>query len=249
MSGQSSRGDDRQQFIEKAAIANMAEIQLGQLAATNAQDPQVKQFAQMMVTEHTQALDQLRSAAGSSTLPSSLDKKHQKLQDKLSKLQGADFDRAYMDAMVDAHKDTVKLLSKRAGNDHARGGDSSSHDQSAMAGTGSASGTAGTSGSGASTGATTTSGAGTPSQSGDASGTASGSTSGAASSSGAVGTSGSTSTYGTGASSTPGSVDEWAAMTLPKVQGHLDQAKTLESQVKQQRGNATAEGNQSGDRQ
>ncbi len=131
--GQSSRGDERQQFIEKAAIANMAEIQLGQLAATNAQDPQVKQFAQMMVSEHTQALDQLRSAAGSSTLPSSLDKKHQKLHDKLSKLQGAEFDRAYIDAMVDAHKDTAKLLSKRAGTDQARGGDTSLHGQTAMA--------------------------------------------------------------------------------------------------------------------
>ena len=49
-------------------------------------------------------------------MPSALDGKHQKLQQKLSKLQGAEFDRAYMDAMVDAHKDAEKLLKRRAGN-------------------------------------------------------------------------------------------------------------------------------------
>src|SRR4051794_9661475 len=102
--GRATSGNDLQQFVQKAAIANMAEIQLGQLAAQHAENPQVKQFAQMMVDEHTQALEQLRSVAGSSAqIPSELDGKHQKLQQKLSKLQGAEFDRAYMDAMVDAH--------------------------------------------------------------------------------------------------------------------------------------------------
>jgi putative membrane protein len=113
---QQRRANDTQEFIKKAAIANMAEIQLGQLAGTKAESPEVKQFAQKMVDEHTKALDELKQAASASgaTLPTELDKKHQKLHDKLSKLSGAEFDREYMDAMVDAHKDAAKLLEKRS---------------------------------------------------------------------------------------------------------------------------------------
>jgi putative membrane protein len=227
--------DDRQQFIEKAAIANMAEIQLGQLAASNAQNPQVKQFAQMMVDEHTKALDELRTAAGSTSLPSALDKKHQKLHDKLSKLQGAAFDRAYMDAMVDAHKDTEKLLSKRVGHGGMARGESASHGTTAMAGT------AGTSG------ATGTSGSGTPSQAGDASGTSSGATTPAGAASGSSVSGATTGTSG----SASGGVDEWAASTLPKVQSHLAQARTIDDQVKQQprAGSPGAPGGNSGTQQ
>jgi putative membrane protein len=113
---QQRRMGDTQEFIKKAAIANMAEIQLGQLASTKAESPEVKQFAQKMVDEHTKALDELKQAASGSgaTLPTELDKKHQKLHDKLSKLSGAEFDREYMEAMVDGHKDVAKLLEKRA---------------------------------------------------------------------------------------------------------------------------------------
>jgi putative membrane protein len=104
---------DTEKFIEKAAIANMAEIQLGQLAETRAQSPEVKEFAKMMVDEHTKALEELKKAAGTTAIPSTLDKKHQKQLDKLSKLSGAEFDKKYMETMVDAHKDVAKLLKKQ----------------------------------------------------------------------------------------------------------------------------------------
>jgi predicted outer membrane protein len=109
---------DTDKFIEKAALANMAEIQLGQLAETRAQSPEVKAFAQMMVTDHTKALDELKQAAGTATIPSALDKKHQKLHDKLSKLSGAEFDKKYMEAMVDGHKDVTKMLKKHSEASH-----------------------------------------------------------------------------------------------------------------------------------
>lgn len=111
-----ARTNDTQQFIKKAAVANMAEIQLGQLAGTKAESPDVKQFAQMMVDQHTKALEELRQVATASNvaLPTELDKKHQKLHDKLSKLSGHEFDREYMDAMVDGHKDVAKMLEKQS---------------------------------------------------------------------------------------------------------------------------------------
>jgi predicted outer membrane protein len=44
-------------------LGNEAEIQLAQWAANRAQDKQVKQFAEMMVKQHTETLDQLRQFA------------------------------------------------------------------------------------------------------------------------------------------------------------------------------------------
>src|SRR5918995_3328710 len=229
-----SNSNDLQEFVEKATVANMAEIQLGQLALKQAQDPQVKQFAQMMVDEHTKALEQLRTAASSQGLQvaSALDNKHQKLNDKLSKLQGSEFDRAYMDAMVDTHKDTEKLLKRRAGK--SASGSEMTRDQNTATPAGTSSGTGrdsveartgATSGGGSGTSETGTSSVGTP-------GTTSGSTGTSGASSGS-GMSASSSTGSASSMSAPKTADEWAAMTLPKVRAHLEQARSLEDQVKQ----------------
>jgi putative membrane protein len=201
------RQDDPQKFVEKAAISNMAEIQLSQLAQQRAQDPDVKQFAQMMVDEHTKAQNELQQAASASnyTIPASLDSKHQKTYDKLSNLNGGEFDRAYMKAMVKAHEDTAKLLEKRVGKSNTYG----------STGTSGTSGTAGTSG-------TSTSGSTSGSTTGAVTGT--GETGATQGSQGSVGTSGSP--------AAPMSIDSWAAQTLPSVQQHLQHAKDLEKRVK-----------------
>jgi len=144
---------DAQKFFEKAAIANMAEIKLGQLAAQRAESADVKQFAQMMVDEHTKALDQLKEAAqkASITLPTDLDGKHQKKQDKLSEASGAEFDKKYVDAMVDAHKDVAKMLKDESKKSTGAVGTSGSSTTAPASGTTGTSGTdvkgtAGTSG-------------------------------------------------------------------------------------------------------
>src|SRR5918995_3501767 len=224
-----SNSNDLQEFVEKATVANMAEIQLGQLALKQAQDPQVKQFAQMMVDEHTKALEQLRTAASSQGLQvaTSLDNKHQKLHDKLAKLQGAQFDRAYMDAMVDTHKDTEKLLKRRAGKS-ASGADMTRDQNTASpAGTSSGTGrdvvearTGTTSGDQSGTSATGTSGTSGSSTSATAgtSGSTSGSTETGTSS---VGTPGTTSGTGTSGASSSGMSESSAmgsagSMSAPK---------------------------------
>jgi putative membrane protein len=230
-----SNSNDLQEFVQKATVANMAEIQLGQLAVKQAQDPQVKQFAQMMVDEHTKALEQLRSAASSQGLQvaSALDSKHQKLNDKLSKLQGSEFDRAYMDAMVDAHKDAEKLLKRRAGKSGS-GSDMASNQTTANPAGPSATGTSGTSGSSTSATAGTSGSTSGSTETGTSSVGKPGTTSGATGTSGASsGMSGSSATGSASSMSAPKSADEWAAMTLPKVRAHLEQARSLEDQVKQ----------------
>jgi len=62
-----------------------------------------------MVDDHSKANDQLKDVAQKEniTLPTELDAKHKALRDKLAKLHGAQFDRAYMQAMVQDHRKDV----------------------------------------------------------------------------------------------------------------------------------------------
>ncbi len=103
-SSRSAPGDNA--FAMKAAGANMAEVELGKLALQKSMRDEVKTFAQQMVDDHSKALDELKGLAGSKniTLPSDLDAEHKMLSERLSKLSGAAFDRAYMEAMVDGHR-------------------------------------------------------------------------------------------------------------------------------------------------
>ncbi len=96
-------------FMEKAAQGGMAEVELGQLAQQNGGNQQVKDFGKRMVDDHTKANDQLKQLASQKGvgLPTSLDAKDQATKNKLSKLQGDAFDKAYMRDMVMDHKKDV----------------------------------------------------------------------------------------------------------------------------------------------
>lgn len=102
-------------FFEDVAKANMAEIELGRLAGQKAHHPEVKKFAEMLVEDHTKALDELKSLAAQHTLqpPVEIAEKHRDLKERLSKLQAREFDKEYIQAMVDAHEDTVDKLEPR----------------------------------------------------------------------------------------------------------------------------------------
>lgn len=108
-------------FIRTAAMDGMAEVEHGRLAAQNATHDEVKQFGQRMADDHGKANDELKGLASqkSVTLPAELDAKHKAMHDKLSKMKGDAFDRAYMAHMVTAHQQAVGLFSKesKAGKD------------------------------------------------------------------------------------------------------------------------------------
>jgi putative membrane protein len=103
-------------FIRTAAMDGMAEVEHGRLAGQNAANDEVKQFAQRMVDDHGKAGDELKGLASGKnvTLPTELDAKHKAMQDRLSKMKGAAFDRAYMAHMVTAHQQAVALFQKQA---------------------------------------------------------------------------------------------------------------------------------------
>jgi len=87
----------------------MMEVQLGKLAQEKAQSKSVKDFGTMMVEDHTKANDELKTLAAQKniTLPATLSDKNQKHVDDLNSKTGKDFDKAYMDLMVDDHKEDV----------------------------------------------------------------------------------------------------------------------------------------------
>jgi putative membrane protein len=103
-------------FAMKAAQGGMAEVKLGQLASEKASSPDVKAFGQKMVDDHTKLNDQMKQVASAQnmTLPTDLDAKDQAEYDKLSKLSGADFDKAYMKGMVKDHTTDIKEFQKEA---------------------------------------------------------------------------------------------------------------------------------------
>jgi putative membrane protein len=103
-------------FAKEAAIGGMAEVELGNLAQQNAQNDDVKQFGARMVQDHTAANQQLMQilAGKDFSVPTQLDEKHRKTADKLSKMRGAEFDRAYMREMVEDHDKDVKKFRQEA---------------------------------------------------------------------------------------------------------------------------------------
>ena len=108
------------EFVQKAAIGGMAEVQMGKLAQQKAGSEQVKQFGSRMVEDHSKANDELKQVASNKglTLPTDLDAKHKSKVAKLEKLSGAQFDRAYMDEMVDDHKHDVSDFEKQSKSGH-----------------------------------------------------------------------------------------------------------------------------------
>jgi putative membrane protein len=102
-------GTADQTFVTKAAQGGMAEVKLGTLATQKAASADVKAFGQQMVDDHSKANDELKQLASTKgiTLPTDIDAKDQATYDRLSKLSGAEFDRAYMRDMVSDHRKDV----------------------------------------------------------------------------------------------------------------------------------------------
>lgn len=99
-----------EEFVMKAAQGGMVEVQLGDLAKSKGKRDDVKKFGEMMVNDHGKANGELKMVASSKglTLPEKLDAKHSATVDRLSKLEGDNFDKAYLAEMVKDHEKDVK---------------------------------------------------------------------------------------------------------------------------------------------
>jgi len=108
-----SSGD--RDFVQDVTRANAAEIDLSRLAVDKSSSPDVKRFAQMMVDDHTAAGAKLSGVASQNSIDAmgGPDDAHLTLHDKLAAKQGLDFEKDYLDAMVDDHGKLVDKLESR----------------------------------------------------------------------------------------------------------------------------------------
>ena len=105
-----------QQFVDFAAQTNMMEANLGQLAATQASAEGLKDYAQMLVTDHTNDYTQLSMVASKANLeiPKGLDAAHDKMIAPFKKLKGVAFDHRYIREMIAGHTKAIQIYTKEA---------------------------------------------------------------------------------------------------------------------------------------
>jgi putative membrane protein len=109
-----AQAQSTEDFVKKAAISDMFEIQSSQLALTKQPDADTKPFAEKMVSDHRKTSTELKALVDSgkvkANLPAALDPEHQKILDELKAKDGKDFDRQYDQIQIKAHRDAVSLF-------------------------------------------------------------------------------------------------------------------------------------------
>ena len=107
-------GSPDSSFYKSLAEGGLAEVQLGKLATEKATDPALKNFAAMMVKDHSAANDELKSLAASKSisLPSGPGVAADAKKTELEALSASSFDKSYLANQIKAHKSTVSLLEK-----------------------------------------------------------------------------------------------------------------------------------------
>ena len=109
-----------QTFANAAAASDAFELATSQLADAQGASGKTKKFAADMIKAHTESTDKLKTAAAGATpaiVPdATLSVEQQQVLDSLKGVKGADFDKAYATAQVDAHQKTLDALKANAGN-------------------------------------------------------------------------------------------------------------------------------------
>ena len=110
---------DDAKFVVTAANDGMAEVDAGKMAQEKAVGEACEVlFADMMVTDHTKAGDELAGIAKTKniTLPAAPNADAQKMAADMGKMSGKDFDKDYVNGMVDGHEKAVKLFTDASQN-------------------------------------------------------------------------------------------------------------------------------------
>lgn len=107
-------GETDRQFMMEAASGGMMEVELGRIASQSASHDRVKSFGNMMVQDHTNANNELKAIASAKNvmLPDSLMTKHREHLEMMRQKTGKEFDRAYMNMMVQDHNQDVSNFQK-----------------------------------------------------------------------------------------------------------------------------------------
>lgn len=108
---------DERKFLQEAALNDLTEIAMGKLAVEKGADDAIKQYGQKLVDDHTKADADLKQMTGGHVdIPDALDSKHQGRVDKLAKLSGPQFDKAFLKDQVKFHEQNVRDFQDEATN-------------------------------------------------------------------------------------------------------------------------------------
>jgi putative membrane protein len=113
-----NRNEKDAQFLVDAADINLMEVHMGRMGATSATMQEVKDFGKKMETAHQKAYDDLAALASSKNIaiPASMSDDKMKDESKLGEKTGYDFDRAFMNDMVDGHEKAIDKFENAADN-------------------------------------------------------------------------------------------------------------------------------------
>lgn len=105
-------------WINEQLLDGDAEVSLGRLAQERAANAGVRAFGAMMVETHTMSGTELKRIANRHNVPAAAkpDGPGDDFE-RLSKMSGAAFDRAYLDLVIEEHDDAIEALEKKAGDD------------------------------------------------------------------------------------------------------------------------------------
>jgi len=103
-------------FYKTLAQGGIAEVEAGKLDQQKGADPKVKDFGAMMVKDHSEANDKLKSLATSKgvSLPTSASMSQGATKAKLEVLSGQTFDKSYIKGMIKDHKEDIAEFNKEA---------------------------------------------------------------------------------------------------------------------------------------
>lgn len=110
---------DEQAFIREAVRGNLAEVQLGELAAQRAHSAEVRKFGATLRTDHQAALLRTTNLAKSLKVepPTEPSTEERGFYDGLSQLSGSEFDAAFVSHMITAHEAAIAEYSRNANSD------------------------------------------------------------------------------------------------------------------------------------
>src|SRR5262245_20399487 len=104
-----------QQFAEKAAAGGRTEVELGRLAQEHASSDVVKQLGQRIADDHERANRELESMLGASDVArTAAPSENDDTRSRLEKMSGAEFDRAYVEQMIDDHQKDITEFQRAA---------------------------------------------------------------------------------------------------------------------------------------
>ena len=111
--GKADLNGETRDYVQKAAMGDMLEVEVSRLALSRSATPEIKQLAQHMVDAHTMTSDELKARLARAglivELPAMLDNEHKKKADDLRSASAREFDAKYLELQKEAHDEGLNI--------------------------------------------------------------------------------------------------------------------------------------------